>query len=147
MSVPSYIAVPTSALPIPSPDSVSTGAANAGLAGAAAASSQAPANTLAATFPPAAAAAAAAANIPARRFAVPSTSSLSSNVSDLVLSSLLPPNIPKVAASHAPGRVRELTSQKESLGLNVMSGNFTRFIMKVCSVEGGVLCGLPASHR
>lgn len=68
----------------------------------------------------------------ARKFAVPSTSSLSSNVSDLVLSSLLPPNLPKASAVHVPsGRARALTTQREELGLNVMSNNFRRFVTKV----------------
>lgn len=67
-----------------------------------------------------------------RKFAVPSTASLSTNVSDLLLSSLLPPNLPKSSAAHVPsGRARALTSQREELGLNVMSNNFRRFVTKV----------------
>ncbi|TXT15543.1 hypothetical protein VHUM_00046 [Vanrija humicola] len=68
----------------------------------------------------------------AGKFSVPGAAALSSNVSDMVLSSLLPPNLPRLAQPHhAPGRARELTSQKETLGLNVMSNNFRRFLTKV----------------
>lgn len=150
MAIPSYIAVPPSASLIGSPNvqhasdpARRSTPASGGLKRTGSMSSQTPSvasatlnnsntnyistNLNSGVFPPAAAPI----TSPQRRFTVPTTSSISSNVSDLVLSSLLPPNIPKVAATHTPGRVRELTSQKESLGLNVMSGNFTRFIIKV----------------
>ncbi|CAK9785624.1 unnamed protein product [Cutaneotrichosporon oleaginosum] len=68
---------------------------------------------------------------PPVRKLIPTTTSLSTNVSDLVLSSLLPANLPKLPSNHPPGRARELTSQREGLGLNVMSNNFRRFVTKV----------------
>lgn len=69
---------------------------------------------------------------PPQRKLMPSSTSLSANVSDLVLSSLLPANLPKLpSTNHPPGRARELTSQREGLGLNVMSNNFRRFVTKV----------------
>lgn len=73
-----------------------------------------------------------------RKFNVP-TSALSTNVSDLLLSSLLPPNLPKLPASvnkAGDGRVRELSTQREALSLPLVSNNFRRFVTKV---------GLPPS--
>jgi hypothetical protein len=68
-----------------------------------------------------------------RKFNVP-TSALSTNVSDLLLSSLLPPNLPKLPASvnkAGDGRVRELSTQREALSLPLVSNNFRRFVTKV----------------
>jgi len=69
-----------------------------------------------------------------RKFNVP-TSALSTNVSDLLLSSLLPPNLPKLPQSvnkAGDGRVRELSTQREALSLPLVSNNFRRFVTKVC---------------
>ncbi|KAK8846845.1 hypothetical protein IAR55_005933 [Kwoniella newhampshirensis] len=70
--------------------------------------------------------------------------SLSTNVSDLLLSSLLPPNLPKTTSSSSSKKVgvglagngmggipRDLTSQREGLSLNLMSNNFRRFVTRV----------------
>ena len=155
MAVPSYIAVPSCATPISLPRGPSGASApvpgtakrsaSVSIQTGASGNAYISANLNSGVFPPAAATVAS----PQRRFTVPTTSSISSNVSDLVLSSLLPPNIPKVAATHTPGRVRELTSQKESLGLNVMSGNFTRFIIKVSALhgDGWVVCPTQLGTR
>lgn len=63
-------------------------------------------------------------------------STISSNVSDLVLSTILPPNLPTLPAPpHVHGKARELTSQKSGLGLNVMTANFRRFVTKVSWLE------------
>lgn len=127
MTVPSYITIPSCAVPL-------DGSVGGGSTSSGSNLQRAPSVQQKHAFPPAAAAAAAAAASPsnARRF-VPSTSSLSTNVSDLVLSSLLPPNLPRQGAPtpHTPGRARELTSQREGLGLNGMSQNFRRFVTKV----------------
>ena len=74
---------------------------------------------------------------------------ISTNVSDLLLSSLLPPGLPKLpsstTASSGPGlspgagakdgkglaRPRELSTVREGLRLDVMSNNFRRFVTKV----------------
>lgn len=142
-SVPPYIPVPSAAVLIAVPADLPTegeGATSSSspntLSGAGAGSSgiaAAVARTRAPAFPPAVAAAnAASASAASRKFTVPGAAALSSNVSDMVLSSLLPPNLPRLAQTHhAPGRARDLTSQKEGLGLNVMSNNFRRFLTKV----------------
>ncbi|WWD22096.1 hypothetical protein CI109_106585 [Kwoniella shandongensis] len=65
--------------------------------------------------------------------------SLSTNVSDLLLSSLLPPNLPKTTTSKKVGAgagggvgvPRDLTSQREGLSLNLLSNNFRRFVTRV----------------
>ncbi|OCF37433.1 hypothetical protein I316_00554 [Kwoniella heveanensis BCC8398] len=67
--------------------------------------------------------------------------SLSTNVSDLLLSSLLPPNLPKLPPSASSASVygdkrgrgapRELSSQREGLSLPLVSNNFRRFITRV----------------
>jgi hypothetical protein len=76
---------------------------------------------------------------PSRKFNVP-TSALSTNVSDLLLSSLLPPNLPKLPAStgrgEGSGRVRELSTQREALSLPLVSNNFRRFVTKVRVISG-----------
>ncbi|WOO76555.1 Peroxisomal membrane protein PEX28 [Vanrija pseudolonga] len=143
-SVPPYIPVPSAAVLIGVPADLPTAAEGAtsssspntlaAAAGAAGGSGTAAASrTRAPAFPPAVAAAnAASASAASRKFTVPGAAALSSNVSDMVLSSLLPPNLPRLAQTHhAPGRARDLTSQKEGLGLNVMSNNFRRFLTKV----------------
>jgi hypothetical protein len=82
-----------------------------------------------ASFPPAPAAAP-----PSRKFSVPTTASLSTNVSDMLLSSLLPPNLPKIPQTNkagGPGRPRELSTQREALSLPLVSNNFRRFVTKV----------------
>ncbi|EIW68836.1 hypothetical protein M231_03663 [Tremella mesenterica] len=68
-----------------------------------------------------------------KKFSVP-TGSISANVSDLVLSSLLPPNLPKLpptSSKSEPGRVKELSSQRESLSVPLLSYNFRRFVTRV----------------
>jgi hypothetical protein len=117
--VPPYIPIPLAGVPIlPPSDAMANGAgANPPAPGG---TQQAAANV----FPPPPSA-------PPARKLIPSTTSLSTNVSDLVLSSLLPANLPKLPSNHPPGRARELTSQREGLGLNVMSNNFRRFVTKV----------------
>lgn len=133
--VPPYIPVPLAATPILPPSDAGMQPADAprpapGSTQAAAAAVFAPGT---APFPPPPSA-------PPARKLMPSTTSLSTNVSDLVLSSLLPANLPKLpSANHPPGRARELTSQREGLGLNVMSNNFRRFVTKVGSGRGYVL--------
>ncbi|WVW78583.1 hypothetical protein I302_100539 [Kwoniella bestiolae CBS 10118] len=65
--------------------------------------------------------------------------SLPTNVSDLLLSSLLPPNLPKLPPSAATsssgkkgvGVPRELSTQRESLSLPLVSNNFRRFMTRV----------------
>ena len=112
-SIPAYIDVPTCAIPVADPSIRKT------------------APTLerkrAPSFPPAAAPAPA-----PRKFSVP-TASLSTNVSDMLLSSLLPPNLPKIQPNNkagGPGRARELSSQREALSLPLVSNNFRRFVTK-----------------
>ncbi|TYJ56296.1 hypothetical protein B9479_002986 [Cryptococcus floricola] len=66
--------------------------------------------------------------------------SISTNVSDLLLSSLLPPNLPKIPSGGRPSGVgvgggaggpRELTTQREGLSVPVLSNNFRRFVTRV----------------
>ncbi|WVQ74087.1 hypothetical protein IAR50_003672 [Cryptococcus sp. DSM 104548] len=60
--------------------------------------------------------------------------SLSTNVSDLLLSSLLPPNLPKIPSggrTTGSGGPRELTTQREGLSVPVLSNNFRRFVTRV----------------
>ena len=86
-----------------------------------------------AVFPPAAKEdATSSANAATRRFSmsIPSTS-ISTNVSDLLLASLLPPNLPRLPAPKNEGRVRQLTTQREGLGVNLLSNNFRRFVTRV----------------
>lgn len=52
----------------------------------------------------------------------------------MLLSSLLPPNLPKIQQSSkqsVPGKVRELSSQREPLSVPLVSNNFRRFVTKV----------------
>ncbi|ORY27745.1 integral peroxisomal membrane peroxin-domain-containing protein [Naematelia encephala] len=121
-SLPSYIPIPSSAIPIPSPSAPSTVKTRA----------RQP------SFPPSSAQSSAPAPT-SRKFTVPTTASISTNVSDLLLSSLLPPNLPKLPANAAQkggtgsalGRVRDLSTQRETLSLPLVSNNFRRFITKV----------------
>lgn len=121
-TIPSYISLPQSAIRIPAP-SITTST-----------SPQRPislARTSIPSFP--------LTSIPPtiiRKFSVPTASSVSSNVSDLLLGSLLPPNLPKLpnAAGRGggSGRPRELSTQSEALSLPLVSNNFRRFVTKVC---------------
>ncbi|KAL7418607.1 hypothetical protein Q5752_007065 [Cryptotrichosporon argae] len=129
--IPPYIPIPPSARPIPAPPSLpaasTTSSASRSLPPFARRAPAAPPKTLPSLVP----ALASMPSIPA----MPSTGSVASNVSDLVLSSLLPPNLPKLPAPHANRRheagVRELSTRKEALGVNVMSNNFRRFVTRV----------------
>lgn len=119
---PSYISVPPSAQPIAPPQDLQS-------------SSEKPRPPTAhrPSFPPLSTAATQPTNANAKKFSVP-TSSLSTNVSDLLLSSLLPPNLPKLPASvnkSGDGRARELSTQRETLSLPLLSNNFRRFVTKV----------------
>ena len=112
-----YIDVPTCAAPIIPPNLASQPA------------QPVPRPSRAPSFPPSAPPAPA-----PRKFSVPTTSSLSTNVSDMLLSSLLPANLPKMQQSvkvAGMGRVRELSSQREALSLPLVSNNFRRFVTKV----------------
>ncbi|WVQ84147.1 hypothetical protein IAT38_006294 [Cryptococcus sp. DSM 104549] len=128
--IPSYIteSLPPSAIPIPPPPPTST--CNA----APAASAPKPC----ASFPPTSG------TKPSTKAAAGGSStlgmslpSISTNVSDLLLSSLLPPNLPKLpsggkgAGAGGLGAPRELTSQREGLSLPLMSNNFRRFVTRV----------------
>lgn len=119
MSIPSYITIPQAASPIDGPGRKSSSRPV-----------PPPPRARLPSFPPASSTV----PPPPRKFSVPSTSSLSTNVSDMLLSSLLPPNLPKIPQAKTaggPGRPRELSSQRESLSLPLMSNNFRRFITKV----------------
>lgn len=119
--IPSYITVPSSGLPIlPPPDLEAPERPR-------------PQRVHRSSFPPASGTHQAQSN--SKKFTVP-TPSLSTNVSDLLLSSLLPANLPKLAASASvnksgDGRVRELSTQREALSLPLVSNNFRRFVTKV----------------
>ncbi|GMK59165.1 hypothetical protein CspeluHIS016_0701800 [Cutaneotrichosporon spelunceum] len=122
-----YIPIPLAGVPILPPDVCMLNAlqgAGTPLPNALQGAGTPPPAAAAATFPPPP-------SMPPPRKLIPTTTNLSTNVSDLVLSSLLPANLPKLPSTHAPGRARELTSQREGLGLNVMSNNFRRFVTKV----------------
>ena len=119
-SMPSYVPVPSSAAAIDSPTTILPPEQPHGP----------PIRTPQPSFPPSSSSA----PPPTRRFSVPSTASISTNVSDMLLSSLLPPNLPKsqhVGGKGGPGRPRELSSQKEALSLQLMSNNFRRFVTRV----------------
>ena len=117
-TLPPYIDVPTCAVPIPGPSALAPVA------------QPPPERRRAPSFPPSAPTAP-----PPRKFSVPtSAASLSTNVSDMLLSSLLPPNLPKIQQSSkqsVPGKVRELSSQREPLSVPLVSNNFRRFVTKV----------------
>ncbi|BEI97419.1 hypothetical protein CcaverHIS631_0210080 [Cutaneotrichosporon cavernicola] len=121
-SVPAYIPIPLAGVPIQPPPDAGMPNGERPPAGGTPLAANATATT--STFPPPPSA-------PPVRKLIPTTTGLSTNVSDLVLSSLLPANLPKLPSTHPPGRARELTSQREGLGLNVMSNNFRRFVTKV----------------
>ncbi|WWC67825.1 uncharacterized protein I206_101742 [Kwoniella pini CBS 10737] len=80
-------------------------------------------------------------NPPKKTVGISKSMSLSTNVSDLLLSSLLPPNLPKLPPSALPpgsfrkginGNLpRELSTQRESLSLPLVSNNFRRFMTRV----------------
>jgi hypothetical protein len=114
-TLPSYIQLPSAAIPIPAP-SVTT---------------PAPKPPVVQSFPPSSSTA----STTTPRKLLP-TSSISTNVSDLLLGSLLPANLPKLAqgakaAGGGPGKPRELSTQREVLSLPLMSNNFRRFVTKV----------------
>ena len=73
-----------------------------------------------------------------RKFSIPTNASLSTNVSDLLLGSLLPPNLPKlpqgIGKDAGPSGPRELSTQREALSLPLLSNNFRRFVTKVCGL-------------
>lgn len=69
---------------------------------------------------------------------------LSTNVSDLLLSSLLPASLPKLPTppgrdSENKGRPRELSTQKEALSLPVVSYNFRRFVTRVSNIVRAIV--------
>ncbi|WWD07804.1 hypothetical protein V865_005908 [Kwoniella europaea PYCC6329] len=119
--------IPTSAIPIPPPDPTS---------------SKPPQNVIKSnipTFPPNSASGPS--TNPPKKSGTISMSSLPTNVSDLLLSSLLPPNLPKLPPSTSAGGStkkgiglgvpRELSTQRESLSLPLVSNNFRRFMTRV----------------
>lgn len=116
-SIPSYIPIPSSARLIDSPTGTPT--------------PKAPAVPIS-NFPPTSQNTA---STSSRKFSVPTATSISTNVSDLLLSSLLPTNLPKLSQATArndgPGRPRELSTQREQLSLPLVSNNFRRFVTKV----------------
>ncbi|RSH83841.1 hypothetical protein EHS25_005456 [Saitozyma podzolica] len=119
-AIPSYVSVPPSAHPIDPPAGGTT--------------SQRLPSRPAAAFPPTNTSA----GPSSRKFSVPSATGISTNVSDLLLSSLLPPNLPKLPAAgprgpggSGPGKPRELSTQRETLSLPVLSNNFRRFVTRV----------------
>ena len=61
-------------------------------------------------------------------------SALSSGVTDMFISHLLPSTLPSKATQQAPlpvpGKVRALSSQRESLSLPVMTNSFRRFVAR-----------------
>ena len=127
MSLPEYVSVPSSAAPISSP--IGSGP----LIGAVVQNVPGPSKMRRApSFPPSVPP-----PPPARKFGVPSTSSITTNVSDMLLSSLLPPNLPKLPGGKAGGHgvARELSTRKEALSLPLVSNNFRRFVTKVRMYE------------
>ncbi|KAL0240300.1 hypothetical protein I308_106550 [Cryptococcus tetragattii IND107] len=122
MSVPPYIAssVPPSAILIPSPSAVDISASPT--------SSNAKPHL---PFPPSSAPR----GKPTSSTLGMSLPSLSSNVSDMLLSSLLPPNLPKLPSGGARGidggGPRQLTTQREALSVPLLSNNFRRFVTRV----------------
>ena len=129
MSIPSYISVPSSASPIPQPSGPSS-------SNHAAASTQTsiPLQRMP-SFPPSSSSSQGQnQNQQPRKFTVPSTSSITSNVSDMLLSSLLPSNLPRLpggSRGSGPGVPRELSTRREALSLPLVSNNFRRFVTKV----------------
>lgn len=132
--VPAYIDIPAGAVPIPTPrefggpapvngDARPTGIMNVnGASDAANGRIPSPSSS----FPPTQQSN----GTPPKKSSIGST--ITSNVSDLVLSTLLPPNMPALPSPpHVHGKLKELTSQKAPLGLNVMTVNFKRFVTKV----------------
>lgn len=122
-AIPNYVPIPPSAHPIDPP--------------AGGATSQRPPSRPAAAFPPTNTSASGSSS---RKFSVPTATGISTNVSDLLLSSLLPPNLPKLPAAgprgssgsgSGPGKPRELSTQRETLSLPVLSNNFRRFVTRV----------------
>ncbi|ORX34478.1 hypothetical protein BD324DRAFT_636086 [Kockovaella imperatae] len=130
MDIPSYISLPTGAIPIRPPEAGPSNHRNSQHVvrpeGARRHPSFPPSSS---TVPPPA----------PRKFGIPSTSSITSNVSDMLLSSLLPPNLPKLpgggggggGGKQGPGVPRELSTRKEALSLPLISNNFRRFVTKV----------------
>ncbi|KIR70363.1 hypothetical protein CNBG_9658 [Cryptococcus deuterogattii R265] len=122
MSVPPYIAssVPPSAILIPSPSTADISASPT--------SSNAKPHL---PFPPSSAPR----GKPTSSTLGMSLPSLSSNVSDMLLSSLLPPNLPKLPSGGARGidggGPRQLTTQREALSVPLLSNNFRRFVTRV----------------
>ncbi|KIR57648.1 hypothetical protein I314_06543 [Cryptococcus bacillisporus CA1873] len=122
MSVPPYIAssVPPSAILIPSPSAADISASPT--------SSNAKPHL---PFPPSSAPR----GKPTSSTLGMSLPSLSSNVSDMLLSSLLPPNLPKLPSGGVRGidggGPRQLTTQREALSVPLLSNNFRRFVTRV----------------
>lgn len=136
-TIPSYIPVPAAAHRIPAPKATSDDRQIATAATAAPLGSSSTSSPAQPAFPPNAASSSSSANgSSSRRFSIPAPS-LSTNVSDLLLSSLLPANLPKLPSTSAkkagPGRPRELNTQRETLRLDALSNNFRRFVNKVRS--------------
>ena len=148
MSIPSYISIPSSASPIPQPSRLSSPNHAAATAIATSSSSAqavaAPLERLS-SFPPSTSQTQNQnqnqnQNQQSRKFTVPSTSSITSNVSDMLLSSLLPSNLPRLPGGlkgngSGPGVPRELSTRKEALSLPLVSNNFRRFVTKVSAVS------------
>lgn len=134
--VPEYIDIPIGATPIPTPRELSGPApVNGdvrvnGVNGVSEVNGRLPSPN--SSFPPSHST-----STPQKKASIGST--ISSNVSDLVLSTILPPNLPTLPSPpHVHGKARELTTQKNGLGLNVMTVNFRRFVTKVsCSGQVG----------
>lgn len=125
-TLPSYIQVPSAARPIQPPDRTRSSLEDRERK----VDPPLPAKP---SFPPTASTSTQPAAAAGRKYAIP-TASLPSNVSDLLLSSLLPTNLPKLPTAKVqggPGRPRELNTQREGLRLDIMSHNFRRFITKV----------------
>lgn len=135
--VPEYIDIPVGATPIPTPREVEGPAAARpsmqanGFHAPNGTANGLPPAVIQAAFPPAASSS----TTPKK----PSISSqLTANVSDLVLSTILPPNLPTLPRPpHIHGRKRELTMQKSALGIPLMTANFRRFVTKVSWLGGG----------
>lgn len=141
-TIPAYIAVPPSGQAIAPPTDLQASQSHSHVQ--ASSSSIRPSATAAhrPSFPPIQATTTGGSGAGQKKFSVP-TSSLSTNVSDLLLSSLLPPNLPKLPASvnrSGDGRARELSTQREALSLPLVSNNFRRFVTKVCTVAEADAC-------
>ncbi|WRT64878.1 uncharacterized protein IL334_001814 [Kwoniella shivajii] len=133
-SIPSHLLpfLPSSAIPIPSPSSSSSTLTNNTDTRHNINVNRNTSKTSIPTFPPVSAAA------PPPKKSSTISMSLSTNVSDLLLSSLLPPNLPKLPSSipssggrKGVGAPRELSTQKEGLSLPLVSNNFRRFVTRV----------------